>query len=74
MFGTAEAVAMYEQVSGDRLDDLAWYEVLAGLRFGVILTRMSLRSSAFGQQPLPDDPNDMIMFVPLLEELLERIS
>ena len=74
MFGTTEAVAMYEELSGDTLDDLAWYEVLAGLRFGIILARMSLRSAAFGQQPLPDDPNDMIMFVPLLEQLLEKIS
>jgi len=70
MFGTTEMVATYEQLSGDTLDDLAWYEALAGLRFGIILVRMSLRSSAFGVMPLPENPDDMIMFLPLFERLL----
>jgi len=74
MFGRAESVATYERLSGDVLDDLAWYEALAGLRFGVILTRMSLRSAAFGVQELPDNPDDMIMFVPLLERLLAELG
>jgi aminoglycoside phosphotransferase (APT) family kinase protein len=73
MFGTAEALALYEQLSGEKLDDLAWYEALAGLRFGIILLRMSLRSAAFGVLPLPDNPDDMIMFAPLLERLLAEL-
>jgi hypothetical protein len=52
------------------LDDLAWYEALAGLRFGIILARMSQRSIAFGLQEPPADPDDLIMFAPLLERLL----
>jgi len=73
MFGTGGAVAVYEQLSGEKLDDLAWYEALAGLRFGIILVRMSLRSSAFGISPLPENPDDLIMFVPLLERLLAEL-
>jgi len=73
MFDRVEAVATYERLSGDVLDDLAWYEALAGLRFGIILARMSLRSIAYGQQQMPDDPNDLIVFAPLLERLLDEI-
>jgi aminoglycoside phosphotransferase (APT) family kinase protein len=73
MFGRDETVATYERLSGERLEDLAWYEALAGLRFGIILTRMSLRSAAFGVQPLPANPDDMIMFAPLLEQLLRAV-
>jgi len=69
-FDRAETVANYERLSGDVLDDLAWYEALAGLRFGIILARMRLRGVAFGLQELPSDPDDMIMFAPLLERLL----
>ena len=70
MFDRAETVAMYEQRSGGQLDDLAWYEALAGLRFGIILARMSLRSIAFRMQEHPQDPDDLIMFAPLLDRLL----
>jgi aminoglycoside phosphotransferase (APT) family kinase protein len=74
MFGRAEATAIYERLSGERLDDLAWYEALAGLRFGIILVRMSMRSAAFGAQPLPDDPDDLVMFAPLLDRLLAELG
>jgi len=73
MFARDEAVAAYEELSGVQLDRLAWYEAFAGFRFGVILTRMSLRSVAFGQQPEPDDPDDLVMFAPLLRRLLDEI-
>lgn len=70
MFGRAETAAIYERLSGNRLEDLAWYEALAALRLGIIVTRMSLRSIAFGVQQRPDDPNDLVMHRALLERLL----
>ena len=70
MFDRAETAATYERLGGETLDDLAWYEALAGLRFGIILARMSLRSIAYGMQSPPADPNDLMMFAPLLDELL----
>jgi aminoglycoside phosphotransferase (APT) family kinase protein len=73
MFGRAETMGTYERLSGDALEDLSWYELLAGLRFGTILARMHLRSAAFGIQELPADANNMILFAPLLEQLLGEI-
>jgi aminoglycoside phosphotransferase (APT) family kinase protein len=72
-FQRDEARASYERLSGVALDDLAWYEALSGLRFGIILVRMSLRSVAYGMQKPFDDPDDMVMFAPLLERLLDEI-
>jgi aminoglycoside phosphotransferase (APT) family kinase protein len=73
MFDTDEAKATYERLSRHSLDDLAWYEALSGLRFGIILVRMSLRSTWYGKQDPYDDPNDMVMFAPLLDRLLNEI-
>jgi aminoglycoside phosphotransferase (APT) family kinase protein len=75
MFERDSAAATYEGLGGTSLDDLTWYEALSGLRFGIILARMSLRSIAFGlQDKVPDDPDDLIMFAPLMRRLLEEIS
>jgi aminoglycoside phosphotransferase (APT) family kinase protein len=70
MFERARTVEIYEGFSESRLDDLSWYEGLAGLRFGIILARMSLRAVAYGGLEMPSNPDDLIMFVPLLEQLL----
>ncbi|MBV9951878.1 MAG: phosphotransferase family protein [Acidimicrobiia bacterium] len=75
MFERSSAAATYERLGGDRLEDLAWYEALSGLRFGIILARMSLRSVAFGlQDGVPDDPDDLILFAPLLRQLLDDLQ
>jgi aminoglycoside phosphotransferase (APT) family kinase protein len=73
MFDPAACAAAYERSSGTALDDLSWYEALAGYRFGIILMRMGLRSIAYGQLPEPDDIDELMMFPRLLEELLEAI-
>ena len=73
MFDRVGAAATYERLSGTVLDDLAWYEALAGLRFGIILLRMSLRSIAFGVQARTSDPDDLILFAPLLGRLLDDL-
>jgi len=73
MFDRAETAATYARLGGETLDDLAWYEALAGLRFGIILARMSLRSTAYARQELPADPDDLVMFAPLLDELLRDL-
>jgi aminoglycoside phosphotransferase (APT) family kinase protein len=74
MFDRAATAATYRRLGGHELEDLAWYEALAGLRFGIILARMSLRSIAFGMQETPADPDDLVMFAPLLERLLHDLS
>ena len=74
MFERQATAATYERLSGAPLDDLAWYELFAGVRFGVILVRMSHRSIAFGQMEPPDDPDEHVMFVPLLERLIAEVK
>jgi aminoglycoside phosphotransferase (APT) family kinase protein len=69
-----QAVATYERLAGHRLDDLAWYEALAALRFAIISIRTSLRSIAFGLQEAPARPDDLVMFQPLLRRLLEEVA
>ncbi len=73
MFHPDETVTTYEALSGEKLDRLAWYEAFAGLRFGIILARISLRSIAFGVQEEPADPDDLVMFAPLLDRLVQEI-
>lgn len=73
MFKRDEVKALYERLSGKPLDDLAWYEALSGLRFGIILLRMNLRSVEYGMQQPCDDPNDMVMFAPLLNRLIDEL-
>jgi aminoglycoside phosphotransferase (APT) family kinase protein len=74
MFQTNDVIRIYEDITGDDLDDLSWYELFAGLRFGIILCRMSLRSIACGLQEMPKHADDLMMFAPLLQELTDTIS
>ena len=73
MFDTAETASVYERISGVALDDLRWYEAFCGYRMAIILLRMSLRGVAHGIGEEPEDPNWLIMFVPLMEQLLADI-
>lgn len=73
MFERHRTARTYESLGGVALDDLAWYEALAGLRFGTILVRMYLRGVAYGQMPMPDDPDELVMFAPLLARLLDDL-
>ena len=73
MFDRAATAAAYERLTGTSLDDLAWYEALSGLRLGIIMARITMRGAAFGLLELPADPDDMIMFLPLLEQLLAEL-
>ena len=57
-------VDYYEKVAGERLEDLAWYEAFAGVRFAIILMRMSLRAAASVRCRPPTDPDALIMFAP----------
>lgn len=73
MFQPTRTVATYEELSGRSLEPLAWYEAFAGLRFGIILARMSQRAVAYGVMEAAEDPDDSMMFPALLRQLLEEI-
>jgi aminoglycoside phosphotransferase (APT) family kinase protein len=66
-----EVAAAYEERSGHTVRDLEWFEVFAALRFSIISVRTSTRSIGYGAMSRPADPNDLIMFRPLLEAMLE---
>ncbi len=68
------AVELYEAVSGERLEDLAWFEALAALRFAIISIRTSLRSIAHDLAEEPADPNGLVMFVPHFRQLLSEVA
>jgi aminoglycoside phosphotransferase (APT) family kinase protein len=55
MFDSVETAATYEQLGGERLDDLTWYEAFAGCRFGIIVQRITQRGAAFGGHALPSN-------------------
>lgn len=74
MFGRAEAAAIYEAAGGEPLDDLTWYEALAGYRFGIILVRMMQRGLAYAGGAVPENTDDLMLFAPLLREILDELT
>ncbi|MDH3756024.1 MAG: phosphotransferase family protein [Acidimicrobiia bacterium] len=71
LFERADAVADYETASGLRLRDVDYYEVLAGLRFGIISIRVKMREIAVGNDTQPDTADGLCMTAPLLYGMLD---
>jgi aminoglycoside phosphotransferase (APT) family kinase protein len=67
----ATVVTLYEELSGHAVHALEWYEVFAALRFATVSVRTSTRGIAYGQMEPPADPDDLIMFRNLLEQMLD---
>jgi aminoglycoside phosphotransferase (APT) family kinase protein len=67
----ADIVSTYEQLTGHALQALEWFEVLAALRFAIVSVRTSTRGIAYGQMEPPADPDDLIMFRGLQEQMLD---
>ena len=65
-----EIAATYEEMTGHRVHALEWFEVYAALRFAVVSIRTSTRGIAYGSMEKPDDPDDLVMFRTLLEQML----
>lgn len=52
---------IYEEQSGHRPSDLEWYQVYAGLRHAIIMSRIHDRAVRFGEQPgWPEDPDEVV--------------
>lgn len=66
----ADVVEAYERRTGHTVTALPWFEVYAALRFAIVSVRTSLRGAHYGQQPPVENPDDLIMFKPLLEQML----
>ena len=65
-----DVVATYERLTGHTVEALEWFEVFAALRFAIVSVRTTVRGVAYGQQEPPNEPDDVVMFRALLEEML----
>ena len=66
----AEMIGAYETQTGHTVHDLEWFEVFAALRFAIVSVRTSTRGIAYGLQEAPADPDDLIFFRPLLDQMI----
>jgi aminoglycoside phosphotransferase (APT) family kinase protein len=55
-----EVAAEYASVSGHQPQNLRFHEVYAALRHGVVMGRVNQRRVRFGEQELPEDPDDLV--------------
>ena len=62
--------AIYTEFTGRPVEALEWFEVFAALRFATISVRTTSRGIEYGVAEAPSDPDDLIMFRPLLEQML----
>ena len=66
-----DVVDAYEAKTGHRCRDMDWYGMLAATRHGVVSLRTGIRGVQFGQAPMPDDVDDLIMHRTTLERMLD---
>ncbi|MEV0333676.1 phosphotransferase family protein [Nocardia sp. NPDC050717] len=64
-------VAKYEELSGHSVRDLDFHIVYAALRHAIVMARIKCRMIHFGEDTVPDDPDDYVMHRLSLEALLD---
>jgi aminoglycoside phosphotransferase (APT) family kinase protein len=70
LFQVDEVMADYVAAGGSEIRDLDWYVMYGSVRFAIISVRTSSREIAYGNRPPVDDPEDLIMHLPMLREQL----
>jgi aminoglycoside phosphotransferase (APT) family kinase protein len=60
----------YQELSGYRLREMDFYLVYAALRHAIVMARIKRRMIHFGEDDVPDDPDDYVMHRASLEKLL----
>ncbi|WP_322936985.1 phosphotransferase family protein [Nocardioides bizhenqiangii] len=68
-----DVVATYQELSGVQVGDLTWYQIHAGVIWGVVFLRTSARQIHFGEIERPDDPEAVMHHRPLFERLLDEV-
>ena len=66
-----EVAAHYERVSGRPVTDLAFYELYAALRHGIVMARIHARRVHFGEADWPEDVDSVIPHRETLEQMLD---
>jgi aminoglycoside phosphotransferase (APT) family kinase protein len=60
----------YAELSGHQLRDMDFYLLYAALRHAIVMSRVKRRMIHFGEDQVPDDPDDYVMHRASLEKLL----
>lgn len=63
--------SLYEELSGHRPQNMDWYLMYSAVRHGIVFTRISRRMAHFGDQEMPEDPDDAILHRAALEAMVE---
>ena len=63
-------MSVYESASGCSLRDLDWYFGYAAVQWGIVGLRTGLRQVHFGERPMPDDVDELLLNRSALEELV----
>jgi len=66
-----DVAAHYERVSGHAVPDLAFYELYAALRHGIVMARIHARRVHFGEAEWPEDVDSVIPHRETLERMLD---
>ncbi|GAA5074143.1 phosphotransferase family protein [Thermocatellispora tengchongensis] len=67
----ADVCAQYRSLTGHEPRHMRFYELYAALRHGIIMARVWQRRIHFGEQPMPDDPDDLVMHRATIEAMLD---
>ncbi|WP_327086056.1 phosphotransferase family protein [Nonomuraea sp. NBC_01738] len=67
-----DVCAKYRDLTGYEPRNMDFYEMYAALRHGIIMARVWQRRIHFGEQPMPADPDEMVMHRAAIEEMLLR--
>jgi aminoglycoside phosphotransferase (APT) family kinase protein len=63
--------ARYAEVTGVHVSDFEWYVVYAALRHGIVMSQVKRRMIHFGEETVPEDPDDYVMHRAMIERLIE---
>jgi aminoglycoside phosphotransferase (APT) family kinase protein len=66
-----EVAAQYAEATGHEPRDLDWFVTYAAVRHGSIMVRVLNRSIFFGEQEMPEDPQDLVMHRRTIDALVE---
>ncbi|MFF5204768.1 phosphotransferase family protein [Streptosporangium sp. NPDC000396] len=62
---------IYQEITGYEPRDMEFYEMYAALRHGIIMARVWHRRIHFGEQTMPDDPDDLVIHRAAIERMLD---
>lgn len=69
-----DVVATYRELTGAEVGDLTWYQIHAGVIWGIVFLRTSARQIHFGEIERPEDPESVMHHRPLFERLLDEVG